>query len=263
MTESNHTAAMHEYQAPTNLLQDRVILVTGAGNGIGRVAALSFAAHGATVALLGRNEGNLELVYDQITEADQAEPLLIPFDLSAAAPTQFEHLAELLRQQLGRLDGLLHNAAWLGSLSPVEHYDAETWYKVFQVNVHAPFLLTQACLDLLRAAPDASVLFTSDRVGRKGKAYWGAYGASKFAQEGFMQTLADELENISQVRVNSIDPGPIRTPMRNLAYPGEDPSTVPLADTIMPAYLYLMGPAGIGVHGQALDAAPDRLTVNR
>jgi len=244
---------MHNYQAPPDLLKDRVILVTGAGSGIGRAAALSFAAHGATVALLGRNEDNLEQVYDLISEAGQPEPLLIPFDLSAAAPGQFENLAGLLQQQLGRLDGLLHNAAWLGTLSPVEHFDAEVWFRVFQVNTHAPFLLTQACLELLRAAPNASVLFTSDRVGRKGKAYWGAYAASKFAQEGFMQTLADELENISQVRVNSIDPGPIRTRMRNLAYPGEDPATIPLPETIMPAYLYLMGPDSIGIHGQALN----------
>ena len=245
---------LHDYQAPADLLRDRVILVTGAGSGIGRSAALQFAAHGATVALLGRNEGNLEQVYDLISAAGQPEPLLIPFDLSAAAPGQFEHLAKLLRQQLGRLDGLLHNAAWLGTLSPVEHFDAEVWYKVFQVNVHAPFLLTQACLDLLRAAPDASVLFTSDRVGRKARAYWGAYAASKFAQEGFMQTLADELENISRVRVNSIDPGPVRTHMRTLAYPGEDPARNPSPDSIMPAYLYMMGPDSIGIHGQALNA---------
>ena len=246
-----------DYNPPPALLQDRVILVTGAGSGIGRCAALNFAAHGATVALLGRNEHNLEQVYDQISAAGHPEPLLIPFDLGAAAPGQFEQLAALLQQQLGRLDGLLHNAAWLGTLSPVEHFDAEVWHRVFQVNVHAPFLLTQACLDLLRAAPDASVLFTSDRVGRKGKAYWGAYCASKFAIEGFMQTLADELENISQIRVNSIDPGAVRTPMRNLAYPGEPPADTPLPDTIMPAYLYLMGTDSIGLNGQALNAQPD------
>lgn len=246
-----------DYKAAPTLLQDRVILVTGAGGGIGRSAALSFAAHGATVALLGRNETNLEQVYDEISAAGYPEPMLIPFDLGAAAPGQFEQLAALLQQQLGRLDGLLHNAAWLGTLSPVEHFDAEVWHRVFQVNVHAPFLLTQACLDLLRSAPDASVLFTSDRVGRHGKAYWGAYCASKFAIEGFMQTLADELENISQVRVNSIDPGPVRTRMRNLAYPGEPPTNTPLPDSIMPAYLYLMGPDSIGIHGQALSAQAD------
>lgn len=251
-----------DYKAPATLLQDRVILVTGAGSGIGRSAALSFAAHGATVALLGRSESNLEQVYDEISEAGHPEPMLIPFDLGAAAPGQFEQLAELLKQHLGRLDGLLHNAAWLGTLSPVEHFDAEVWHRVFQVNVHAPFMLTQACIDLLRAAPDASVLFTSDRVGRHGKAYWGAYSASKFALEGFMQTLADELENISQVRVNSIDPGPVRTRMRNLAYPGEPPANTPLPETVMPAYLYLMGPDSMGIHGQALSAQSEPAPAN-
>jgi len=246
----------YSYQAPSGLLKDRAILVTGASDGIGRQAALSFAAHGATVALLGRNEGRLEQVYDQITAAGGPEPLLIPFDLGAAAPGQFEQLAELLEQDLGRLDGLLHNAAWLGALSPIEHYDPETWYRVFQVNVHAPFLLTQACLDLLKQAPDASVVFTSDRVGREGRAYWGAYGASKFAIEGLMQTLADEVETNTAVRVNSLDPGPIRTRLRNLAYPGEDPNSVPTADTVMPAYLYLMSDDSRSLHGQALNAYP-------
>jgi NAD(P)-dependent dehydrogenase (short-subunit alcohol dehydrogenase family) len=246
----------YQYQPAAGLLKDRAILVTGASDGIGRQAALSFAAHGATVALLARNETNLEQVYDQITATGGPEPLLIPFDLGAAAPGQFEQLAELLEQDLGRLDGLLHNAALLGALSPIEHFDPETWYKVFQVNTHAPFLLTQACLPLLKQAPDASVVFTSDRVGRQGRAYWGAYGASKFAAEGLMQTLADEVEANTAVRVNSIDPGPIRTRLRNLAYPGEDVNSVPTADTIMPAYLYLMGEDSRSIHGQALDAYP-------
>ena len=245
---------MRDYQAPADLLKDRAILVTGAGAGIGKAAALTFAEHGATVALLGRSEAKLEQVYDLITRAGQAEPALIPFDLGAAAPAQFDQLAALLETEFGRLDGLLHNAAWLGTLSPIEHYDPETWYRVFQTNLHAPFLLTQSCLSLLKQAPDASVIFTSDQVGRSGKAYWGAYGASKFAIEGLMQMLSEELTVNTSVRVNSIDPGAVRTRMRTLAYPAENPNQLPEPETIMASYLYLMGPDSRDITGQALNA---------
>lgn len=252
-------ADLLDYRAPDDLLSDRVILVTGAAAGIGSEAAACFAAHGATVALLDKEEGPLEQVYDRIAAAGHPQPLLIPLDLGQAGPAQFDQLATLLEQETGRLDGLLHNAAWLGALSPIEHFDPETWVRVFQVNVQAAFLLTRSCLGLLKQAPDASILFTSDQTGRRGQAYWGAYGASKFAVEGLMQTLADELENDPDIRVNSLDPGPVRTAMRRLAYPGEDPDRTPTADRLMPAYLYLMGPASRMTNGQALSAQrPDR-----
>ena len=243
-----------DYTAPDQLLAERVILVTGAGDGIGKAVSLACAAHGATVILLGRTVAKLESVYDAVTAAGGPQPAIYPMDLEGAVPNDHRQLAQRIESELGRLDGLLHNAGLLGSLTPLEHYDPVEWLRVIQVNLNAPFLLTQACLPLLKRAPDASVLFTSSGVGRRGRAYWGAYSASKFAIEGLMQVLADELEENSRVRVNSINPGRVRTAMRAAAYPAENPAELLTPQDIVQAYLYLLGPDGRDVHGQALDA---------
>ncbi len=244
---------MLDYIPPTDLLKDRIILVTGAGSGLGKSAAQAFAKHGATVVLLGRTLNNLEETYDAIETSGGPQPAIIPLNLETTTEQEYYSLGETLYNEFGRLDGLLHNAAQLSLLSRIDDYDLETWNKVLQVNLTAPFMLTQACLPLLRQADDASIIFTSDTVGRKGKAYWGGYGVSKFGIEGLMQILAEELET-SQIRVNSLNPGPVRTRLRSLAYPGEDPASLPEPDSIMNLYLYLMGPDSKGIHGQALEA---------
>ena len=242
------------YQPSATLLAERVILITGAGDGIGRAVAFACATHGATVVLLGRTVAKLESIYDEIVAAGAPRPAIYPMDLEGAVPDHYLELADRLEAELGRLDGLLHNAALLGSLTPIEHYDPVEWLRVMQVNLNAPFLLTQACLALLKRAEDASLLFTSSGVGRRARAYWGAYSASKFAIEALMQILADELDENSHVRVNSINPGRVRTAMRASAYPGENPRTLPAPQDIVLPYLYLLGPDSRGVRGQALDA---------
>ncbi|MDJ0806437.1 MAG: YciK family oxidoreductase [Gammaproteobacteria bacterium] len=244
---------MLDYTPPADLLKDRIILVTGAGSGLGQAAAQAYAKHGATVVLLGRTLHKLEATYDAIEAAGGTQPAIIPLNLETATQQEFYSLGETLYNEFGRLDGLLHNAAQLALLSRIDDYDLETWNKVLQVNLTAPFILTQACLPLLRRSEDARILFSSDGVGRKGKAYWGAYGVSKFGLEGLMQILAQELES-SQIRVNSLDPGAVRTRLRALAYPGEDPNGLPEPDAIMPPYLYLMGPDSQGINGQAFEA---------
>lgn len=242
------------YTPRPDLLAGKSILVTGAGDGIGRAAALAYAAHGATVILLGRTVDKLEAVYDAIEAAGGAQPAIFPLDLATADEAQCRELARALEENFGHLDGLLHNASVLGERRPIESATYPAWQEVMQVNVNAQFLLTHALLPLLQAAPSASVIFTSSGVGRRGKAYWGAYAVSKFATEGFMQVLAAELENTSQVRVNSLNPGATNTGMRRAAYPAENPTDNPSAEDIMPAYLFLMGEDSAGVHGQALDA---------
>ncbi|GAB3323192.1 NAD(P)-dependent oxidoreductase [Haliea atlantica] len=243
-----------DYQAPDDLLRDKVILVTGAGDGIGRAAALAFAARGATLILLGRTVEKLEAVYDAIESAGGAQPALFPLDLTKATEQDCEQLASAIGETFGRLDGLLHNASLLGERRPIANSSLSAWQEVMQVNVNAAFLLTRTLLPLLEQAPQASVVFTSSGVGRRGRAYWGAYAVSKFATEGLMQVLADELENTSRVRVNSLNPGATNTAMRRSAYPAEEPTRNPSPDEILPAYLYLMGDDSIGVTGQALDA---------
>jgi len=240
------------YIPTANLLSNRVILVTGASSGIGRVVAKTFAAHGATVILLARSVKKLETLYDEIEQAGYPTPAIYPFNLATATPNDYQDLRQNIETHFGRLDGLLHNAAMLGALTPLEHYALEQWYQVLQVNLNSAFLLTQATLPLLKLSSDASIVFTSANEGKQGKAYWGAYGVSKFGIEGLMQILADELETNTTIRVNSINPVRMRTSLRASAYPAENTATLPLAETLLPRYLYLMGPDSQGVQGQSL-----------
>lgn len=245
---------MFNYSPRPDLLKDRVILVTGAGRGIGAAAARTYAAHGATVLLLGRTEANLSALYDEIEAAGHPQPVVIPFDLETALPHQYDELAAMIEAEFGRLDGVLHNASIIGPRTPIEQLTGEQFMQVMHINVNATFMLTTALLPLLKLSGDASIAFTSSSVGRKGRAYWGAYGVSKFATEGLMQTLADEIDGLGSLRANSINPGATRTDMRAQAYPAEDPTRNPTPDEIMPVYLYLMGPDSKGINGQALDA---------
>ena len=250
---------MQDYQAPADLLKDRIVMVTGAGSGIGRAAAKAYAAHGATVILVGRTVSRLEEVYDEIEAAGHPKPANVPMNFEGAAVKDYEELAMTLEDNFGRLDGLLHNAGILGARSPVELYDPETWNKVMHVNATAPFLLSRAMIPLLRKSDDASMIFTSSGVGRQARAYWGAYAVSKFAVEGLAQLLADELDDERHnIRVNSLNPGATRTGMRVLAYPAEDPKKNPDPEQLMPIYLYLMGRDSKGVHGQQIDAQPKK-----
>lgn len=247
---------MQSYEAPADLLKDRVILVTGAGAGIGRAAALACAARGATTILLGRELAKLEAVYDEIVAAGQPTPAILTLDLSQAGLHECQQVAEVIETTFGRLDGVLHNAAVLGEITPLEMYDPDTWDFVMKINLRAPFVLTQALLPLLKQAPDASVIMTTSSVGRRARAFWGAYAISKCGIEGLVQMLSDEVANISGIRVNAINPGATRTSMRASAYPGEDPMTLLAPEDIMPLYLYLLGPDSVGITGQSFDAQP-------
>ena len=243
------------YQPQADLLKDRVILVTGAGSGIGATAAETFAAHGATVILLGRTVKKLENIYDSIAQKGYPEAAIYPMDLEGAKSSDYEDLANTLDKEFGKLDGLLHNAAQLGARMPIEQYDLALWARLMQVNLTAPFLLSRSCIPLLKKSTDASMIFTTSGVAHKGRAYWGAYGITKAAGDNLMEILADELENNTSIRVNSIDPGRVRTQMRRLAYPAEDPNLLPEAKDIMVTYLYLMGSDSRAVNGEIYQVA--------
>ncbi len=242
------------YEPVAQLLMNKIILVTGAGDGIGKTVAKIYARYGATVILLGRTTSKLASVGDAIKNKGGAATLIYPMDLEKATVTDYKDLAKVINNKFGKLDGLLHNAGILGERTSIEHQDLEIWNTVQQVNVYAPLMLTQACLPLLKKAPSASLIFTSSGVGRKGKANWGAYSVSKFATEGLMQILADELKTHTNVRCNCINPGATSTAMRASAYPDEDPSILFTAAQIMPLYLYLMSDDSRAISGQSMDA---------
>ncbi len=243
---------MTDYRPDPQCLNDRVILVTGAGDGIGRAVAEGFAAHGATVILLGRTIRKLEQVYDQIEASGGPQPAIYPMNFEGATPKDYDDLATVLQTEFGRLDGLLHNAAELGDMRGLDSYDVLTWAKVMQTNLNAPFLLTQYCLPALRAAPDASLLFTHDSVADSGKAYWGAYGVSKGGLLTLMRMFSEELEANTSVRVNAVDPGPVRTPLRLKAYPAEDRSDLCTPDALVPLYVHLMSAETAGLNGRLI-----------
>ena len=227
--------------APSSVdLAGRVILVTGATGGIGRALALACAGRGATVVLHGRVVRKLESLYDEIVAAGHAEPTILPLDFAKASPTDIDNVAGALRAQLGRLDGLVHTAVFLGSLGPVEHQDPEAWRAAFEVNVTTPLALTRAALPLLALAPDASVVVTLDARGIDPRAFWGGYAASKAALAALAATLADEWETRANMRINAVVPGPVRSPLRARTHPGEERSTLPPVESLVPLYLYLL-----------------------
>jgi NAD(P)-dependent dehydrogenase (short-subunit alcohol dehydrogenase family) len=242
-----------DYLPAPDLLAGRVILVTGAGDGLGRAASLAYARHGATVILLGRTQKKLEAVYDQIRSESLPDPLLMPVDLARATLSDFEQIARAIDEQFGRLDGLLHSAATLGTLTPLSLYPLDTWLQVMQVNFNAAYLLTRACMPVLAKA-ESSVIFTSADVAREGRAYWGAYAAAGAALENLVQTWSSELRENTSIRMNTFDPGAVRTGLRAAAYPGEESSGLATPDSVMNSYLYLMGQASPSMTGLAFKA---------
>ena len=244
---------MFTFKPSHNILKDKTILITGASDGIGKRIAKTFAGYGATLVLLGRSQAKLEKLYDSISKNNPNKIIIQPMDFSSASESEYNVLAESIAEQFSCLDGLIHNAGTLGARAPIEFYPAESWIETMQVNISATFLLTKALLGCLNNSKDARILFTSSSVGRKGKANWGAYAVSKFALEGLMQTLADELKNTSNIRVNSINPGGVRTAMRRAAYPAENPDSQPKPEILMPLFLYLFTDEARFIHGETLN----------
>jgi NAD(P)-dependent dehydrogenase (short-subunit alcohol dehydrogenase family) len=244
---------MYDYQAPKNLLTGKNIIISGAGDGIGRAAAHSYAHLGATVILLGKTVSKLEQVYDEIVAKGCSEPAIYPLDLNGATEDDYNKLNQSIMAEFGALHGLLNNAGILGPRKPLENITAQQWTEVLQVNLTSTFLLTKALLPALKLADTASIIMTSSGVGRQGRAYWGAYAVSKFGIEGLTQVLAEELENTTNIRVNCINPKATNTAMRRTAYPSERPDTNPSSDEIMPLYTYLTGDDSKGINGKSID----------
>ncbi len=240
----------------SNCLDGKTILVTGAGDGIGRVVALTYARYGATVLLLGRTSSKLEYVYDEIESLGGKQPAMLPMNLEGATYAEMQQLEGLINKEVGQLDGILHNAGVLGQLTPLEMYDVDTFAQVMKVNFTATFMLTQALLPLLKDADHGSVVFTSSTVGTHPRAFWGAYALSKQAVEGMSDIFTQETQNTTNLRFNCVNPGGTRTNMRAHAYPGENPMSLKTPEDIMAGYVCLMSDESIGVRGQVIELQP-------
>ncbi|MEM1438859.1 MAG: YciK family oxidoreductase [Pseudomonadota bacterium] len=241
-----------EFEAPDGALADRVILITGASDGIGRALAIECANKGALVIAQGRRRKKLQALADEIEAAGGIEPILVPMDFLKAEGGVYLSLAEQIEQDFGRLDGLVHCAGMLGEMTEIEDYDAAVWQQVMHVNVTSGFALTKVLLPLLKQSQGA-IVFTSSSVGRKGRAFWGAYSVSKFAVEGLAQTLADELGK-ADVSVNVVNPGATHTNMRAQAYPAEDKNAIATPEAVLPSFMYFLCEADRSITGYSVNA---------
>lgn len=241
------------YAPAADALKDRVILITGATGGLGRAAALACAGAGATVLLAGRKRRAIERVYDEVASLPEARPPIIQLiDLLGATPADYESLAEMIGNELGRLDGIVHAAARFDGLTPVAMHKQKEWVETLHVNVSAPFLLTQACMPLLQERADSAVVFVLDDRERMGRAHWGAYGTAKAALEGFASILHEETEG-SSLRVHALLPAPMRTALRRMAWFGEDADAVATPEAAAAAVVYLLSSQAMGARGKLLD----------
>tara|TARA_B110000003_G_scaffold23156_1_gene22228 strand:- start:107 stop:856 length:750 start_codon:yes stop_codon:yes gene_type:complete len=245
--ERYHTIKKDEFK-------DKIVLVTGANRGFGLAITMDLARAGATVIMLGRDLGSLEYAYDAVVDAGLTEPILYPLDLEGATPENYQELQDNILSQFGKLDGVVHNASILGAQMPIEQYDIKLWYSTLQINLSAPFMLTQFLIPALSKSNDARVIFMSSTVGREARAYWGAYSVSKFGIEGFAKTLSEELEK-THISVNTVNPGKMRTEMRRAAYPAEDSSKVPLPEEKSQAIVYLLSSLSPKINGEQLSIA--------
>lgn len=245
--ERYHTIKKDEFK-------DKIVLVTGANRGFGLAITMDLARAGATVIMLGRDLGSLEYAYDAVVDAGLTEPILYPLDLEGATPENYQELQDNILSQFGKLDGVVHNASILGAQMPIEQYDIKLWYSTLQINLSAPFMLTQFLIPALSKSNDARVIFMSSIVGREARAYWGAYSVSKFGIEGFAKTLSEELEK-THISVNTVNPGKMRTEMRRAAYPAEDSSKVPLPEEKSQAIVYLLSSLSPKINGEQLSIA--------
>ena len=242
-----------DYSPAPEALAGRAVLVTGAGDGLGRSVALGAARCGADVVLLGRTVRKLEATHDRIVEAGGPPPAIYPMDLSGAGVDDYADLAERIDRAYGRLHGIVHAAAAFSGLAPLAHFEPEDWLRTVHVNLTAPFLVTRACLPLLQRVPDAAVVFVADALGRRARAYWGAYAVSKFGVEGLAGVLAEEVESAGTPRVVCVNPGPMRTGLRRRAFPAESPDAAPAPDKVAGGVLFALDPAAPIAPGASVD----------
>lgn len=244
---------LNQYNASDQLLKDRVILITGASRGIGKAIAMECARLGATILLVAKDLKRLEKTYDEIIALNAPQPAILNIDLENAGAEDYQTIAQSIQKEYGHLDGLLHNAGRVGGLTPLQQIELSTWSRLITLHIHAPFLLSRACIPLLKNSADPSILFTVDEAN---KAYWGSYGVAKCGQISLLNILAEELDGDQKIRVNGVHPGIVRTDLRTHNYPGINPKEFPAPESVTAPFIYFLGPDSIGTTGLIHRIAP-------
>jgi NAD(P)-dependent dehydrogenase (short-subunit alcohol dehydrogenase family) len=230
------------------MLRDKAVMITGASQGLGKALALACAREGASLVINSRSEESIRPVAEEARDLG-AEVLAVPADVSVGA--DIEGLVGAAVERFGRIDVLVNNAGLLGPRVPIEEYPEDEWRRVLEANLTAPFLLTKA---LVPHMPEGgSIINVTSGVSIQGRPRWGAYSVSKFGLEGLTQILAAELEERG-IRVNSVDPGSMRTDMRAAAYPDEDPNTLVTPEENTGVFLYLASDESKGITGERFKA---------
>jgi len=220
-------------------LTNKTILITGATDGIGKVLAEEFSKLGSNIILLGKNSSKLDTVYDQLDHSfDSQKHLILEADLSLLNNESAHEILKAISNEYDALDGIIHNAAILGTMTPLEDYELSKWDEVLNINLRAPFLLTKTLKSIVENSTMPRIIFTSSGVANTGRAFWGAYSVSKFGLKGLAEIFTNELETTSSIKVFNFDPGATQTKMRASARPAEDPSSLKTPHELVNCYLW-------------------------
>jgi len=241
-----------KFKQDPHLLKDKTFLITGAANGIGRAVTKAALAAGANIVLLDKDVANLKSLLHTLPKSDYNRAHVYPLDLSGASYAEYQKMVEVLIDSLSKLDGILFNAAMLGSLTPIEYYSQAIWYKVMQVNLNSSFLLSQAALHLIKKSPHGRLIFTCRAPGSKQEAFWGAYSVAMAGCYQLMRTLSEECHEHTNIRVNGIAPDKILTNLRREAFPAEDSDKLELPENIVEPYLYLLSEQSQALTGEVI-----------
>ncbi len=238
MTDIHHIPV--NFAPAADCLKDRIILVTGATGSIGRMAALTYAKHGATVILHGSRQLSLDKLYDEIEAAGYPQPASLALNFLNAKEADYKGLAETVFATFKRLDGIFHAASHMAPLSPLALQDLATWNAHLTVNIAAPVAITRHCLPMLKRAASARVAFLSETHAFAPKAYWGAFATTKASLTHIAKIWNDEISADSTMHFGVFVPGPIQSQMRAMSHPGEHQSEIPAIESIASALLYML-----------------------
>lgn len=245
---------LKNYLPHKDLLKNRFVVVTGATDGIGKAVSLACAVYGAKLLLLARNEKKLDSLLQTLPWGPANTHQKYVIDFATAEEADYVRFAEYVGTQSSPVDSLVLNAGHIEALQSLRNYPLNTWLHTFTINLYASFMLVKCCIPSLESSADPSIVFSTHDCT---KAYWGAYGVSKAAQLGMMNILADELDGDKPVRVNGVNPAPVRTKLRTANYPGVNPQTLPTPDEVISPYLYFIGPDSKKITGINYKINPD------